>query len=128
MVSKKLGNGIRPFFMKDTTVYSNGQRSLPRNPVGCTILSSWVFDKFILLDELFAKYLRSFETCVLVNNNLCEELVSLLELQITFDERFKITSVRFFFSVFNLLSCELDNVTFKVLYWDVLYWCYIKAK
>ena len=97
MVSKKLGNGIRPFFIKDTTVYSNGQRSLPRNPIGCTILSSWVFDKFILLDELFAKYLRSFETCVLVNNNLCEELVSLLELQITFDERFKITSVRFFF-------------------------------
>ena len=100
MVSKHLGNGIRPFFIKDTTVYSNGQRSLPRNPVGCTILSSWVFDKFILLDELFAKYLRSFETCVLVNNNLYEKLVSLLELQITFDERFKITSVRFFFFMF----------------------------
>ena len=28
---------------------------------------------------------------------------------------------------FNLLSCELDNFTFKVLYWVALYWYYVKA-
>ena len=33
------------------------------------------------------------------------ELVSLLELPITFDERFKVTSVLFLIPDFNLLSC-----------------------
>ena len=41
------------------------------------------------------------------------------------DEKFKETSVPFFISDFNLLSCELDNCTFKVLYRVILY--YIKA-
>ena len=31
-----------------------------------------------------------------------------------------------FCSRFNLLSCELDNFRFKVLYWVILYWHYIK--
>ena len=51
-------------------------------------------------------------TCVLVNNNLCEKLVSSLELPTTFDERFKVTLVPFFIPEFTLLSCELDNFTF----------------
>ena len=34
----------------------------------------------------------------------------------TFDESFKVTPVPFFISDFNMLSCELDNFTFKVLY------------
>ena len=61
--------------------------------------------------------LRIFETCVLVNNNLCGKLVSSLELSIKFYERFKVTLVLFFFFIadFNLLSCELDHFTFKVL-------------
>ena len=37
------------------------------------------FDNFILADELFGKALRSFETCALVNNNLCGKLFSSLE-------------------------------------------------
>ena len=57
------------------------------------------------------------KTCVLANNNLCEKLYSSLELPITFDERFKFTSVPFFIHDFDLLSCKLDSFTFKVLYW-----------
>ena len=33
-----------------------------------TILDSLVFDDFILADELFAKALQNFETCVSVND------------------------------------------------------------
>ena len=41
------------------------------------------FDSFILAEELFAKVLRSLETCVFVNNNLCGKLFSSLESSIT---------------------------------------------
>ena len=34
----------------------------------------------------------------------------------------------FVFADFNLSSCELDNFTFKVLYWVILYWYYIKVE
>ena len=74
------------------------------------------FDNLILAGELFAKALQSPETCVLVNNNLCGKLFSSLESPPTFGESFKVTSVPFFILDFNLLSCELDNFTFKVLY------------
>ena len=84
-------------------------------PPNCTISESWVFDKFILTDELLAKALQIFETCVLVNNNLCGKLDSSLKSPITFDERFEVTSVAFFIPDFNLPSYELDNFTFKVL-------------
>ena len=39
-----------------------------------------------------------------------------LESPAIFDEFFKVTSVQLFIPDFNLLSCELDNLTFKVLY------------
>ena len=55
------------------------------------------FDNFILADELFAKALRSLETCVLVNNYLRGKLFSSLESPTTFDEIFfNVTSVPFF--------------------------------
>ena len=38
------------------------------------------------------------------------------------------TAIEFFISDFNLLSCELDNFMFKVLYWVILYWYFIKTK
>ena len=44
----------------------------------------------MLADEPFAKALRIFETCVSVNNNLCQKLVLSLESPIKFDESFKI--------------------------------------
>ena len=74
------------------------------------------FEKFILADELFAKAIRIFKTCVSVNKNLCGELVSLLELPIKYDERFPVTSVPSFIPDFNLLNCELYNFTCNVLY------------
>ena len=66
-----LAHSFSLFFIKRKPVYSNGARSLPRNPPSCTILDSWVFFSFILADELFTLALRSFETCVLVDNNSC---------------------------------------------------------
>ena len=56
-------------------------------------------------DEPFANALRSFETCVLVSNNLCGKLSLSLESPTTFEEIFKVTSVPFFIPDFNLLSC-----------------------
>ena len=50
----------------------------------------------------------------IINNNLCIKLVSSLEFSITFHEIFKVTLVPFFIRDFNLLSCELDEFTFKV--------------
>ena len=82
------------------------------SPHNCTILESWVLENFILADEPFPKPLQLFRTCVLINN-LWEKLVSSLELPITFDERFEVTSVPFFIPSFNLLSCELKNFIFK---------------
>ena len=70
----------------------------------------------MLADKPFAKALQSLETYVSVNSNLYGKSVSSLEFPIKLDERFKLTSVQFFALDFNLLSCELDNFTFKVLY------------
>ena len=56
-----------------------------------------------MADELFAKDLQRFETCLLVNNNLCGKFVSLLP--IIFDDNLNNTSVSFFIADFNLLSC-----------------------
>ena len=49
----------------------------------------------MLADELFARALQIFETCVSFNYNLCRKLVSSLKFPIKFDERFKVTSVPF---------------------------------
>ena len=64
----------------------------------------------MLVDKSFAKALQIPETCVLVDNNLWGKCVLSLELSITFDKMFKITSVPFLIPDFNLLSCELDYV------------------
>ena len=58
------------------------------------------------------------EACVLVNNNLCGKCFII---RITNHiERLKVISVSFFIADFNLLSCELDNFTFKMLYIVIL--------
>ena len=85
-----------------------------------SILFSRVFDNFILVDEPFAIALQSLKTCVLINNNLCGKSALSLESSRTFYERFKGTSGSFFIPDFNLLSCELDNFMYKVLYWVIL--------
>ena len=92
------------------------------------ILDSWVLENFKLADEPFAKALHILEDCVSVNNNLCGKLFSSVESPITFDEWFKFTLVPYFIPDFNQLGYELDNFTFIVLHWVILYWCYIKTK
>ena len=118
-----LPNGLSTFFITGKPVFSNGPKSQPKNLSNWPILDNCVFDYFILADEPFAKALRNLETCVLVNNSLCEKLFSSLELPITFHERFKVTSVPFFIANFNLLRCELE-----LLYWIILYWYCINKK
>ena len=85
-----------------------------------------VFLIISLAEELFAKTLRSLQTCALVHNSLYGKLVLSLESPTTFDESLKVTLVPFFIPDFNSLSCELDNFQFKLLYWESLY--YIKTK
>ena len=58
-----LANLLGTFSIKGNLVFSNGLKSLPRNFPDCTILCNSVFDNFILVDEPFAKALRSLETC-----------------------------------------------------------------
>ena len=47
----------------------------------------------MLADEPFTKALQSFETCVLVNSNLCGKSFSSLESPTISDESFKVASV-----------------------------------
>ena len=69
------------------------------NPPDCPILCNWVFDNSYLADEPFAKALESFETCVLIIQNLCGKLNSSLESPTTFDEIFDESyfSTKFYF-------------------------------
>ena len=85
-----LANGFSTVFIKGKPVVGNGPKILSKTRLNCTISDNWVFDNFTLADELFSKTLRSLETCVLVNNNLCGSLF------LSFDERFKFISVPFF--------------------------------
>ena len=55
----------------------NGNESgMDKNPPDYIILANWIFEIFILVVKPFVEALRIFETCVLVNNNLCGKLVS----------------------------------------------------
>ena len=64
-----LAIGLSTIPIKGNQGFSNGPKSLPKNPPDCPILCNWVFDNFILAEELLGKTLQSFESCVLVNNN-----------------------------------------------------------
>ena len=97
-----LVRGLRTFFIKGKPVLSNGPRSLPKSARTFTTPGSWVFHKFMLGDELFTKTVRSLETCLSVNDNLCGKSVPSSVLPITFDER--VTWVPFFILDFHLLS------------------------
>ena len=123
-----LANGLSTFPIKDKPIFSNGPKSEPENFPNDIILCKCVFDNSILADYPISKAIQSFETWVLLNNNLWEKLFSSLESPTTFDENFRVISLPFFMPNFNLLSCDLDNSTFKVLYWVVLYWYYIKTE
>ena len=65
--------------------------------------------------QQFYKALKLTNGNFCITNNLCGKLTSSLELPIIFDVRFKVTTVTVFIFGFNLLSCESNNFTFKVL-------------
>ena len=100
------------FLINGNPVFSNGPTSLPSNYPDCIILDISVFGNLISVDDLSAKALWRFATCLLVNNDLWEKLVS--SSLIICDDNFKTTSVLFFNADFNLLSCEFDRLTFKL--------------
>ena len=83
-----LATGLSTFPIKGKPLFSNGPRSLSRNPLDCTILDNWAFDSLILANKSFPNALWSFKTYVSVNNNLCGKLFSSLESPTTFDESF----------------------------------------
>ena len=87
--------------LKDNPVFSNNQ------VIYLKILDNWVFKNLISIDKLFAKALRIFTTCLLANNNLWGKLVSFSP--IMFDDNLDTTSVSFFITDLNLLSCEFDS-------------------
>ena len=70
-----LTNVLNKFTIKGKLGFSNGPISLPWNPPNYFIVLNWVFEKFILAEKLFAKALRIFEICVLVNIELHGTLV-----------------------------------------------------
>ena len=74
-----LANGLSILPVKGNPLFSNGPKSLPKNPLDCPILCIWVFDNFILAEELLAKALQSLKTYVLLNNNLYGKLFSSIE-------------------------------------------------
>ena len=80
-----IANGLSTFLIKGNPVFSNAPKSLPKNSLDGPILCNQVFDNFILADEPFVKASRSFKTCLLVNNNLCEKSFSSLESSTTFN-------------------------------------------
>ena len=108
MELKHLANGLITFFINGNPVFNNRPRSLPRNPPDCIILDIWVFDNLISADELFAKDLRRFATCLLVNSSSCRKLITSSELPIIFDYNLKTTSVSFFIADFNLTALHLN--------------------
>ena len=104
------------FFIKRKSVFSNGFLNLLKNSPDCPILCNRVFDNFILAEELFAKVLRSLESRVLVNNNLCGKLVSPFESPTTFDEIFKVTFVPVFTGIAGITDIpEIQEPVFLIL-------------
>ena len=90
---------------EDNPLINGPVSSYRENPPDCIILDNSVFENVAVAGEPFAKALRIFETCVLVDKNLWRQLFLSLELPIKFDERFKVTPVPFFIAGFSLLSC-----------------------
>ena len=112
-------NGLIAYFHKGNQDFNNSAKNLKNLPF--YILVNCAFGKLISVDVWLAKALRVFATFLLVNNNLCGKLASSSGLPIIFDDNLKNTSVPFFIADFNLLSCEFDNFTFKLLYFESFY-------
>ena len=91
-----LANGLSTFSITGNPVFNNSPQSVLENPPDFPILCNWVSDNFTLAGEPFAKALRNYENCALVNNSLFRKLFSSFDSSTTFNEIFKVTSVPFF--------------------------------
>ena len=100
-----LSNGVSTLFISSKPTFIDGSKSLPRNQSECIILEICVLIiLYYFMNCLQSKsYLQRFATYLAVSINLCEKLVSSLELPITFDDSFKDIPVAFFITDFNLL-------------------------
>ena len=83
------------FSLKVNQFLSNGSEILPKD---LPIVLVYANEFFMIL--LLAKALQSPQACVLVNNNLGGNLISLLESQTTIEKSFIVTSVPFSIPVF----------------------------
>ena len=99
-----LPNDWSTISLKINQFFRNGRRSLPRNPPSCIFLDNWIFDNFILADQLFPKSLRRFATWLSVSNSLYGKVVSSseskfypkkLELPIKVNDDLKVTPASF---------------------------------
>ena len=70
-----LANGLSISFVKGKPVCRIGHRNLPEIPPHIPILWNWVFDNFILGDELFRRALRILDIFVLVIHNVCQSII-----------------------------------------------------
>ena len=57
VIKMVLANGLNTFPIAGNSVFSNGPKSLPKNPPDYPILCSSIFDIFVLVDESFEKAL-----------------------------------------------------------------------
>ena len=69
-IKTPLANSYQVIVIKGNQVFSNGPKRLPKSPPDCPILCNCAFHNLILGEELFEQAIQSFQTCVLVNNNL----------------------------------------------------------
>ena len=90
VLSTHLAKDRSTFFIKVKPNFVNGRRSLPRNPQGCIILNTCVFENLIMADDLFAKALRRLATWLSVNNTLWGKLVS--SSPVKFNDNLRVTS------------------------------------
>ena len=111
-------NKMIRFLINDKSTFINGSRSLPRNPLGCTIWNSWYFDNFMLTSELYAEALQRLETFLSVNSKLCRKLFLLVA--IIFRDNLKVTPIAFFVIDFSLSRRRFDNVTFTLSYFILI--------
>ena len=71
----------------------------------------------ISVDELFKKHYEDVKLAYM----LWGKLVSSFDSPIIVGDNLKTTSVPFFVEELNLLCCEFDSFTFKLLYYVILY-------
>ena len=82
--------------------FISGPRNLPRYPLDCITLDSWVCDDLVLADKLFAKALWRLKTCLTVSNILCGKLALSQELRIIFDDNLRVMLVCSWIQFFKL--------------------------